>query len=123
MSMWARIAFLGLRRGLRLAPPQAITFRAIGPKQCLPPASRLRLCPSSSLQSPAYSLLSPPLFCWVTFRHRYNAGMGATTTPRRRRFRFSLRTLFVVVTVLCVLLGREVNRVQEQRRAVEMIER
>lgn len=27
------------------------------------------------------------------------------TPPRRRWFRFSLRTLFVVVTLLCVLLG------------------
>lgn len=43
--------------------------------------------------------------------------------PKRRWFRFSLRTLFVVVALLCAWLAIETNRAQTQRRAVEMIVR
>jgi len=40
-----------------------------------------------------------------------------TPTPKRRWFRFSLRTLFVVVTVFAVWLGWNVNIVQQRRAA------
>ena len=36
--------------------------------------------------------------------------------PKRRWFRFSLRTLFVFVTVICVLGGLAERRIQEHRR-------
>ena len=42
--------------------------------------------------------------------------------PRRRWFQFSLRTLFVLVTVLCVWLAVTVNRARKQREAVAAIE-
>lgn len=42
--------------------------------------------------------------------------------PRRRIFRYSLRTLFVVVTVFCVWLGVIAKQAREQRLAVEAIE-
>jgi len=48
-----------------------------------------------------------------------------TTTPsklRRRWFQFSLRTLFVLVTVLCVWLAVTANRARNQREAVAAIE-
>ena len=38
--------------------------------------------------------------------------------PRRRRFRYSLRTLLVVVTLVGVVLGVWVQRAERQRRAV-----
>lgn len=39
----------------------------------------------------------------------------------RRWFRFSLLTLFVVLTIGCLLLGAVANRAQRQRRAVEKV--
>ena len=42
--------------------------------------------------------------------------------PKRRWFRFSLRTLFVLVTVLCVWLGYQVNLVSQRRDFVRMLE-
>jgi len=50
---------------------------------------------------------------------------GMTTDspkPRRRWLQFSLRTLFVVVTVFCVWMGITANRARDQRLAVEAIE-
>src|SRR5664279_5665968 len=41
--------------------------------------------------------------------------------PNRRWFRYSLRTLFVLVTVIAVALGIGVEGAQRQRRAVERI--
>jgi hypothetical protein len=38
------------------------------------------------------------------------------------RLRFTLRTLFIVVTVLCVFLGRIVYLAQEQKQAVAAVE-
>ena len=40
---------------------------------------------------------------------------------RRRWLRFSLRTLFIVVTLLCVWLGIQVNAARRQREAVTAI--
>lgn len=40
----------------------------------------------------------------------------------QRRFAFSLRTVFVLLTALAVWLGHAVNRAREQREAVEAIE-
>lgn len=37
-----------------------------------------------------------------------------TPAPKRRWFRFSLRTLFVVVTVFCSWLGYELNWIRER---------
>ncbi len=37
--------------------------------------------------------------------------------PNRRWFRFSLRTMFVVVTVLCVWLGYHLNWIRERHNA------
>ena len=42
--------------------------------------------------------------------------------PRRRWFQYSLRTLFVLLTVLCVWLAVTVNRARKQREAVAAIE-
>ena len=42
--------------------------------------------------------------------------------PRRRWFQYSLRTLLVLVTVLCVWLGVTVNRARKQREAVAAIQ-
>jgi len=42
--------------------------------------------------------------------------------PRRRWFQYSLRTLFVLVTVLCVWLAVTANRARKQRAAVGVIE-
>ncbi len=39
-----------------------------------------------------------------------------TPTANRRWLRFSLRTLFVVVTVLCVWLGYELNWIRHAMR-------
>lgn len=41
----------------------------------------------------------------------------------RRWFRFSLRTLLVLMTLVCVWLGREVNQAVRQQRAVELLEK
>ena len=41
--------------------------------------------------------------------------------PRRRWFQYSLRTLFVLVTVLCVWLGVTVERARKQREAVVVL--
>ncbi len=41
--------------------------------------------------------------------------------PRRRWSQFSLRTLFVVVTVFCVWMGITAQRARNQRQAVEAI--
>ena len=38
------------------------------------------------------------------------------TTPSRRWFRFSLRTLFVVAAMICCWLGWNVNAVQNRKR-------
>ena len=43
------------------------------------------------------------------------------TKPKRRWFRFSLRMLLVVVTVLCVWLGFNVNAARRQKDAVDAI--
>ena len=40
--------------------------------------------------------------------------------PRRRWFQFSLRTLLVLVTVLCVCQAVTANRARKQREAVEI---
>jgi Leucine Rich repeat len=47
----------------------------------------------------------------------------SSSKPRRRWLRFSLRSLFIVVAVLAVPLGWEVNRVRNQRLALAEIER
>ena len=39
----------------------------------------------------------------------------------KRLFRFSLRTVFVLVTILCVALGIKVRRVCQQRESVEWV--
>ena len=46
-----------------------------------------------------------------------------TTHPKRRFFRYSLRTLMLVVTLICVWLGITVKRAREQRSAVEAIQK
>ena len=43
------------------------------------------------------------------------------TKPKRRWFRFSLRALLVLVTVLCVWLGFKVNAVRKQKEAIDAI--
>ena len=52
--------------------------------------------------------------------------LGGMTTkqpkPRRRWLQFSLRTMFVVVTVFCVWMGFTAKRARDQREAVEAIE-
>ena len=44
------------------------------------------------------------------------------TKPKRRFLRFSLRTLLVVMLVVCVVLGRKVEQVRKQREVVAWIE-
>jgi len=44
-----------------------------------------------------------------------------TTHPKRRFFRYSLRTMFVVVTVFCVWLTIIVNRARDQKWAVDAV--
>jgi len=44
--------------------------------------------------------------------------MSGPTKPRRRWLSYSLRTLFVLVTLLCVWLGLYANRAERQKRAV-----
>ena len=41
--------------------------------------------------------------------------------PRRRWLQYSLRTFFVLLTVLCVWLGWTVHRANEQRKVVEWV--
>ena len=48
--------------------------------------------------------------------------MPITTPPRRRWFQFSLRTLFVVVTLLCVTLGVVLHRARARREALQAID-
>jgi Leucine-rich repeat (LRR) protein len=43
------------------------------------------------------------------------------TNPNRRWFTFSLRTLFVLVTIICVWLGFKVEAARRQKEAVEAI--
>jgi len=50
------------------------------------------------------------------------AKLVALLTPKRRWAQFSLATMFVVVTVLCVSLSVVVNRAHRQRDAVAAIE-
>ena len=45
-----------------------------------------------------------------------------TLAPKRRWFRFSLRTLFVVVTVACCWLGYYVNWAHQRRHGREWLE-
>ncbi len=45
------------------------------------------------------------------------------TKPRRRWLKFSLGGMLLVITLLCLLLGWQGDRVARQRRAVEMVER
>ncbi len=45
-----------------------------------------------------------------------------THHPRRRFFRYSLRTLLLVVTVFCIWMGITVKRARDQERAVATIE-
>jgi len=45
-----------------------------------------------------------------------------TPHPRRRFFRYSLRTLFVVVTVFCLWMGWQVKRAKDQGQAVKAIQ-
>ena len=40
-------------------------------------------------------------------------------SPIRLLFRFSLRTLFLLLTVLCIWLGREVRLVRQRQLAIE----
>jgi hypothetical protein len=54
-----------------------------------------------------------PTTC-VYYRPCYNVGMS--DAPKRRRFRYSLRTLFVVVTVLGCWLGYQLHRIGERRQ-------
>ena len=44
-----------------------------------------------------------------------------TTHPKRRFFRYSLRTLMIVVTVFCIWLGITAKRARDQRQALEAI--
>jgi len=44
-----------------------------------------------------------------------------TTHPRRRFFRYSLRTLFIVVTVFCIWMAFAAIRARDQRYAVDAI--
>jgi hypothetical protein len=49
-------------------------------------------------------------------------GKGQPARPRRRMLRYSLRTLLVAMTMLCVVLGLWVNGAERQRRAVAAIQ-
>ncbi len=44
-----------------------------------------------------------------------------TTHPKRRFFRYSLRTLMLVVTVFCVWMGITANQARDQKQAVEVV--
>lgn len=52
----------------------------------------------------------------------FAADLRLTLTPRRRWFRFSLRTLFVAITVLSIAFGFYVNRVQNEWWAAKAIQ-
>jgi hypothetical protein len=41
--------------------------------------------------------------------------------PKRRRFRFSLRTLFLVFTIACLWLGWNVHKVRQREALIEAI--
>jgi hypothetical protein len=47
--------------------------------------------------------------------------VNPTLRTSRRRFRFSLRTMLLATTVLCVWLGIKVNAAREQRQAVAAV--
>src|ERR1051325_2118486 len=49
------------------------------------------------------------------------ANASTILSALRRWLRFSLRTVFVLMGVLCVVLGQYVNRAQRQKLAVEWI--
>ncbi len=46
----------------------------------------------------------------------------ATNKPRRRWFRFSLRTLFVLMTLLCVWLGWNVYQVRQREAVLQYLQ-
>ncbi len=48
--------------------------------------------------------------------------MKSRTTASRRWLTFSLRGLLVVLTVVCLWLGRQVERARKQREAVDAIQ-
>jgi len=49
---------------------------------------------------------------------RYNAGMADTSSPpRSRRFRFSLRAMLLLVTIIAVSLGWTINKARQQKVA------
>jgi hypothetical protein len=48
--------------------------------------------------------------------------MDAPKPTKRRWFRFSLRTLFVLVTVLCVWLGWQVHLVKQRRAFLHWVD-
>jgi hypothetical protein len=52
----------------------------------------------------------------------YNKGMKPDATRDRRRFRFSLRMLFVLVTVICLWLGWNARTVNARRALLAEIE-
>ena len=43
-------------------------------------------------------------------------------TPKRRWLRFSIRTLLLAVTILCVWLGWQVSIVRERKAAVKLLD-
>jgi hypothetical protein len=49
--------------------------------------------------------------------------MEASPTKTRRWFSFSLRTLFVVMTVVCIWVGFKVNRARNVKNAIAEVER
>src|SRR5262249_2001048 len=64
--------------------------------------------------------------CHVTGRNaRYDGSImsNAPSKLRRRWLRYSLRTLLVAVTILCVWLGLKVNSARRQREAVATLTR
>ena len=52
-----------------------------------------------------------------------NLQPASVVKPKRRWLSYSLRTMLLLVTLLCVWLGVQVNRANKQRRAVEAIEK
>ena len=45
-----------------------------------------------------------------------------TVPPKRRWFAFSLRTMFMVVTVACVWLGYNLNWIRQRHKALDWLE-